>query len=106
MGQEGFLPEGRVVLGGPPGRPGMVGRPSPMAGRDQEERKGLGVPPEGLGGLEGLPGEPGRAGRPSWSAGMGRESLLEGWQDQEGSRWMGGVRKTYKRTWRNQEAPL
>ena len=59
-------------------------RHSRRAGRDQEERKGFGVPPGGLVGLGGLPGEPGRVGRPSWSAGMGREFLPKGWQGQEG----------------------
>ena len=84
----------------------MVRRHSQRAGRDQEERKGLGVPPGGMGGLGGLPGEPGRVGRPSCSAGMGRESLPKGWQGLEGSRGMGGVRRAYRRTWRDQEAPL
>ena len=70
----GGPPRGCEWSGGPSGGLGAVGRHSWKIGRDQEERKGLGVPPGGLGGLGGLLGEPGRVvsgGSPGGMAGPG-----------------------------------
>ena len=88
-------PEVREGLGGPPGGPGVVGRPTLRSGRGWEAnpvvREGSGGPPGGPEGVQaahpevldwsgGQPRSSGRVGRPTRKFGKGLEAHPEVWE--------------------------
>ena len=79
-------------LGGPPGGPGWVGRPSRRAGWGREGRERLGVPPGGLGEL----GDPSKDLGGAWRDERDWEALPEVQKGSEGSpSGLGGVESPY-----------
>ena len=77
----GDPPIGREWSGAPPGRQGVVRRPSLIAGSGREAHL------DGREWLETHHGESAVAGRPFWRAGIGREALPEGQDWSEGPQY-------------------